>query len=60
MSIFDYVRDTKGELKHVVWPTRRQALLYTATIIVVSAVFAAALSAIDIGFERLIGIIVSA
>ena len=59
MSIADYLRDTRGELKHVVWPTRRQALFYTGAIIVISALFAVLLGALDIGLERLLGLIIN-
>ena len=59
MGIVDYVRDTKAELKHVVWPSRQQALLYTLAIIIISALFAVALGALDIGLERLLGLIIN-
>ncbi len=59
MGIVDYVRDTKAELKHVVWPSRQQALLYTLAIIIISALFAVALGAVDIGLERLLGLIIN-
>lgn len=37
----NYLRDTKGELAHVSWPTRRQALSFTGLVILLS-LFAAA------------------
>jgi preprotein translocase subunit SecE len=40
MNIFDYIKDTKGEMKHVSWPTRKQTINYTILIVIVS-VFAA-------------------
>jgi preprotein translocase subunit SecE len=36
MRIVDYIRDTKAELKHVSWPTRRQAIVYTVIVILIS------------------------
>jgi preprotein translocase SecE subunit len=32
----NYVKDTRGELTHVSWPSRRQAGLYTAITIAIS------------------------
>lgn len=32
----NYIRDTKGELIHVSWPTRKQALVFTAIVIAIS------------------------
>ncbi len=31
-----YIRDTKAELVHVKWPTRREALGFTILVVVVS------------------------
>jgi len=41
MSKFiDYVKDTRGELKHVSWPTRSQAIAFTVLVIVISLLVA--------------------
>lgn len=34
--LVQYLKDTRGELQHVSWPTRRQALAYTALVILIS------------------------
>lgn len=36
MSFIDYLRDTKGELRHVTWPTRRQTINYTIIVLLIS------------------------
>jgi preprotein translocase subunit SecE len=36
MSLSDYLKETRAELKHVSWPTRRQAIMYTIVVIVIS------------------------
>ncbi len=36
MGLAQYIRDTKGELKHVSWPTRRQAIIFTVIVILIS------------------------
>lgn len=41
----NYLRDTKGELRHVNWPTQRQTVVYTAIVIVLSV-----LTALYLGF----------
>jgi preprotein translocase SecE subunit len=38
MSLNTYIKDTKGELKHVTWPTQQQTIAFTV-IVVVLAVF---------------------
>jgi len=37
-QLINYLKDTKVELKHVSWPTQKQAMVYTALIIAVSVV----------------------
>ena len=34
--MLNFLREVKGEMKHVNWPTRRQTLVYTILIIVIS------------------------
>ena len=40
MSFIQYLKDTRGELRHVAWPTQSQTTIYTALVIAVS-IFAA-------------------
>ena len=58
MSFIDYLRETKGELKHVSWPTRRQTIVYTAIVVLISIIVAYFLGVFDfifkIGLEKLI------
>jgi preprotein translocase subunit SecE len=55
MSKFtDYIKDTKGEMKHVSWPSKKQAILFTAIVIIFSLVMAIFLGAFDLGFARLL------
>lgn len=51
---FRLIRETIGELRKVVWLTRREALYLTALVILVSAIAGAALGAFDFGFTKLI------
>jgi len=36
----NYLKDTRAELKHVAWPTQRQAIIYTALVIGISILVA--------------------
>jgi preprotein translocase SecE subunit len=36
MSLITYLKDTQGELKHVSWPTRNQAIGFTLVVVIVS------------------------
>lgn len=53
-SLFSYLRNVRGELAHVVWPSNRQAAIYTAIVIVVSAVLALYFSGVDYLFAGVI------
>lgn len=59
MSIINYIKETKGELQHVNWPTKSQALNYTILVIVVSVVVSLILALFDLifaeGLKTLIG-----
>lgn len=38
--MFNFLREVKGEMKHVNWPTRRQTIVYSLLVVVLS-IFAA-------------------
>ena len=50
MKVADYVKETRAELKHVSWPTRKQAIMYTVLVIAVSVVVSAILGFLDYGY----------
>jgi preprotein translocase SecE subunit len=53
MSRFiDYIQDTRAELRHVAWPTQRQAIIYTTLVVGVSAIVAAFVGAFDYLFTQ--------
>ena len=54
MLLLDYIRDTKGEMKHVSWPTKSQAIGYTAIVLVLSIVLSIYLGFFDYIFTRVI------
>lgn len=53
MSKFvDYLRETRTELKHVSWPTRKQALIYSALVVAVSVIIAVFTAGFDTLFTQ--------
>lgn len=54
MSISDYVKETRVEVKHVSWPTRSQAIGYTVIVIGISVALALYLGLFDYIFTTLL------
>lgn len=54
MKLTNYLRDVRGEMKHVSWPTRRQAVIYTVLVIGISITVALYLGLLDFVFSRII------
>lgn len=56
--ITDYITETRGELKRVTWPSRRQAVGYTIMVVVISVLTALFLSFFDyiftLGLDRIV------
>ena len=52
--LIQYIRDTRGELKHVSWPTTKQATIFTILVIVISLVISALLGLFDFIFTGLL------
>ena len=47
MNAAEFLRETRGELRHVSWPTRAQAINYTVLVIAVSLLTALYLGLFD-------------
>lgn len=58
MGLIEYLRDTKSELKHVSWPTRTQAIVYTVLVIVISAIVAVFAGSLDFLFGEALNLII--
>jgi len=54
MGLINYIRDTRGELKHVSWPTRRQAIVFSIVVIIISLATAAFLGFFDLLFSLIL------
>ena len=46
-KLINYIKDTRGELKHVSWTTKKQSVWFTVIVIVVSLLTAAFLGFFD-------------
>ncbi len=51
-KITEYLKETKTELKHVIWPNRNQTFYYTLIVIVLSVVVAYYLGVFDFIFSK--------
>ncbi|MEI8123847.1 MAG: preprotein translocase subunit SecE [bacterium] len=47
----NYISDTKGELKHVSWPTKKQTTMFTLLVIFISIVVSVYLGFFDYIFS---------
>ena len=50
MGFMQYIKDTKGELRYVAWPTRLQTIVYTILVIIISIFVALYLGLFDFIF----------
>ena len=55
MKFLQYLKETKAELKEVVFPTSAQTITFTVLVIVISVVVALSLGGVDLGLRELLG-----
>ncbi|MEN9647672.1 MAG: hypothetical protein RLY57_476 [Candidatus Parcubacteria bacterium] len=53
-TMFNYIKETKAELKHVSWPTKRQTIMFTVLVVLVSLAVSLFLGLFDGIFKRII------
>jgi len=58
-AIVRYYRETVGELKKVVWPTREEAIRLTSVVLLVITVMAVVLGGFDFLFTQLVKFLIS-
>lgn len=56
--LLNYLRETRGELKHVSWPTQRQTVVFTVLVILISIVTSLYLGLLDFLLTEGLNIIV--
>ena len=49
-------RDTRGEMKKVVWPSRKQAINNTVIVLVFMAIMTAIIGLFDLGLQTLVAL----
>lgn len=59
MSFIDYIRDTKAEMRHVKWPSKRQTVAYSVIVVLASVATAVYLGFFDFVFSKLIRLLIS-
>ena len=53
-KITEYFKETKTELKHVIWPSRNQTFYYTLLVVVLSVVIGYYLGFFDFIFSQVL------
>jgi preprotein translocase subunit SecE len=56
-KIGSYIKETRGELRQVKWPSRRQTVLFTVFVVVVSLATAVYLGVFDFIFSRVLRLV---
>ncbi|MBI3305534.1 preprotein translocase subunit SecE [Candidatus Nomurabacteria bacterium] len=51
-KITEYLKETRTELKHVIWPNKSQTFYYTLIVIILSVIVAYYLGIFDFIFSR--------
>lgn len=57
-KLVEYIKDSRLELKKVVWPTRKQAINHTALVIGFSLALAAFLGLIDFILNKVLELVI--
>jgi len=55
--LLNYFRATRGELRHVSWPTQKQTVIYTILVIVISLITAVYLGILDSTLQEVLKVI---
>ncbi len=58
MKIAEYIKETRAEMAHVTWPSRKQAISYSILVVAVSILTALLLGVFDYIFSRLLTLFV--
>ncbi|WP_135448049.1 MULTISPECIES: preprotein translocase subunit SecE [Tabrizicola] len=60
MNPFQFLQQTRNEVAKVVWPTRREVLLTTLMVFILSALAATFFSLVDLGIRTALQYIIGA
>ena len=56
-KVVKYLKDLKRELKNIVWSPKKDVIKNTTVVVVVTAVSAIAIAAVDMGLSKLLSLI---
>ncbi|QKT08365.1 preprotein translocase subunit SecE [Gordonia sp. X0973] len=54
VAVWTFLKQVVSEMKKVIWPTRRETIIYTSIVLVFIIVFTAFIFGLDYGFAKLI------
>lgn len=54
MSVIDFLKATKAEMKHVSWPSQRRSVVLTVLVVVITFALAGFMGGLDYIFTRLL------
>ncbi|MFA6405255.1 MAG: preprotein translocase subunit SecE [Candidatus Paceibacterota bacterium] len=58
MSLINYFKETKVELTHVNWPTRKQSIVFSIVVVIISILTAFFLGLFDFIFSRILNLFI--
>lgn len=59
LELSQYLKDSKGEMKKVTWPTRKATVGLTWVVLIVVLVISLYLGVVDLGLSKLVKMILS-
>jgi preprotein translocase subunit SecE len=57
-SVVGFLREVRGETKHITWPTRKETIRMTAIVIAITVVISIYLGGLDYIYTYLMGLII--
>ncbi len=58
MKIISYIKESFAEVKHIKWLTKKEVLLHTISVILISLAVAYYLNVFDLAFARILDLII--
>ena len=56
--IFKYLREVRSELNKVIWPSKKEVVKLTLTVLIISAVVGLYVGGLDFAFTKLLQVLV--
>ncbi|GAB11775.1 preprotein translocase SecE subunit [Gordonia araii NBRC 100433] len=53
-AIWTFLTQVVAEMKKVIWPTRRESIIFTIIVLIFIVIFTAFITGLDIGFAKLV------